>query len=82
MSTATLTVDRVKTSQELIEEDKPYVKALRQIILDAKERDASDIHIEPGAEGLEVRFRTLGDLVVVRTMEASRKDFLYMKLRG
>ena len=48
-----------KSAQDLILEDKPYTHFFRSLLLDAKKRRASDIHIEPTSS--EVIFRLRGE---------------------
>ena len=47
----------------------PLVRAVNEIIEEAYERNASDIHVEPWKDRLTVRFRINGDLICVRSME-------------
>jgi len=51
-----------KSSGELIIEDAPIIKMVLVILRHAVEGNASDIHIEPGREKLNVRFRLNGIL--------------------
>jgi type IV pilus assembly protein PilB len=55
-------VEQVDLSQQGAE-DAPTVKLVRSIIAQAVEQRASDIHFEPGAAGLDVRFRIDGVMV-------------------
>jgi len=45
-----------------VRDEAPITKMVAVILRNAVEGGASDIHIEPGKEGLRVRFRFLGDL--------------------
>ncbi len=51
-----------KTPNEAISEDAPIIKMVLVILRHALEGDASDIHIEPSREKLNVRFRLNGVL--------------------
>ncbi len=42
--------------------DKPVIKLVNNILLQASQRDASDIHIEPGKSRIRIRFRIDGIL--------------------
>ena len=41
----------------------PYTSLFRDTILSAKSREASDIHVQPTREGIDIRFRVHGDLI-------------------
>jgi general secretion pathway protein E len=45
-----------------IANEAPFIRLVNQIIADAVESKASDIHIEPGVDGLAVRYRIDGHL--------------------
>jgi general secretion pathway protein E len=45
-----------------IANDAPFIRFVNQIIADAVEEKSSDIHIEPGADGVAVRYRIDGHL--------------------
>ena len=56
-----------ETGGEIVElresaDDAPVVKLVNQIVAQAVERGASDVHLEPDAHGLRVRFRVDGVL--------------------
>lgn len=51
-----------KGGDEQLKEDAPITKMVAVILRNAVEGGASDVHIEPGKDGLRVRFRFLGDL--------------------
>lgn len=50
-------------------ESAPVVRLVNAIIEDAFNRNASDIHVEPGENSLTVRIRINGDLIVHTTLE-------------
>ena len=51
---------------ERLGKEKPIVKFVEGIILESINRRASDIHLRPGADGVEILFRIDGMLVAVR----------------
>ena len=51
-----------KTSEDVITEEAPIIKMVFAILRHAIEGDASDIHIEPGRDKLNIRFRLDGVL--------------------
>ncbi len=59
----------------------PLVRMVNALIEEAYERNASDIHVEPGKDTLIVRFRINGDLVCARTMELSYQSPMVTRLK-
>ena len=53
---------REEFAEGQLKEEAPITKMVAVILRNAVEGNASDIHIEPGKDGLRVRFRFLGDL--------------------
>jgi type IV pilus assembly protein PilB len=54
--------------REATEDDSPAVKIVQSVIAQAVERHASDVHFDPSAEGLVVRFRIDGVIQDVTTV--------------
>lgn len=58
--------------EQITEADtRPVVGLVNQLIVDAIRMGASDIHLEPGARGVEVRYRLDGQLVPIRSLPAA-----------
>lgn len=57
-------LDILKTSEDLLksEESAPIIQFVNRVFYQAVKRNASDVHVEPGREGCEVRFRIDGVL--------------------
>ncbi len=55
-------VEEVKSYDELLCTSGPFASMFRNVLLKAKELNASDIHIEPKKDDLVIRFRVNGDL--------------------
>ena len=70
--------------RERAQEDAPVVKMVRAMIEQAYERGASDIHVEPGPEKLEIRLRVNGELrpYASMAMEAHRAVVTRLKIMG
>jgi type II secretory ATPase GspE/PulE/Tfp pilus assembly ATPase PilB-like protein len=68
---------------EIDEEDSMVVKLVNKIILDAHDRGASDIHIEPfpGKESTQVRTRVDGDCVVYQTIPFSYRNAVVSRIK-
>jgi type II secretory ATPase GspE/PulE/Tfp pilus assembly ATPase PilB-like protein len=65
------------------EEDSMVVKLVNKIILDAHDRGASDIHIEPfpGKESTQVRTRVDGDCMVYQTIPFSYRNAVVSRIK-
>lgn len=65
------------------EEDSAVVKLVNKIVLDAYERGASDIHIEPypGRENTEVRIRVDGSCTVYQTIPFTYKNAVISRIK-
>lgn len=77
-------VDRriVDTREKLNEEDtRPVVELVNQILLDAIRSGASDLHIEPRADRIEVRHRINGMLEPVRNIPRGLLPMLTTRLK-
>ncbi|MDQ8044643.1 MAG: ATPase, T2SS/T4P/T4SS family [Solirubrobacteraceae bacterium] len=68
-------VEEINDLRETTDDEGPTVKIVQSVIAQAVERHASDIHFDPGPEGLTVRFRIDGVIhdvtSVPRSMAAS-----------
>jgi general secretion pathway protein E len=61
--------------------DAPVVRTVNNLITRASESRASDIHIEPGDDGVKVRFRVDGALKEVETLPVSMKSALISRIK-
>lgn len=74
----------VEETDELVaigDEDVPIVRLVNQLIREAVLDQASDIHIEPGAHGVRVRFRVDGVLHEVMTAPSSARAGLISRVK-
>ena len=72
-----ITIERKQTSEEKIANCGPYTSLFREALEEAKKQSASDIHIEPHANGLSIRIRANGDLFTHKTLERDyRQSFI------
>jgi type II secretory ATPase GspE/PulE/Tfp pilus assembly ATPase PilB-like protein len=60
------TIEVVQVEAERLARERPVVKMVADLIKDAIDRRASDIHIRPGAGDVELLYRIDGELVTVR----------------
>ncbi|HUJ48460.1 MAG TPA: ATPase, T2SS/T4P/T4SS family [Rhizomicrobium sp.] len=61
--------------------DAPVVRTVNSLISRASEQRASDIHIEPGDDGVKVRFRVDGALKEVETLPPHLKSALVSRIK-
>ncbi|MBL4638299.1 MAG: type II/IV secretion system protein [Proteobacteria bacterium] len=70
----------IETTESLIDEmhelerlgsERPIVRLVSTVIRDAIERNASDIHVRPGADNVELVYRVDGSLISVREFSKS-----------
>ncbi|MBU1162786.1 MAG: GspE/PulE family protein [Proteobacteria bacterium] len=76
--------DEIEEAQTLIgEEDSAIVQLVNKIILDAYERRASDIHIEPapGKESTQVRLRVDGVCSIYQTIPYNYKNAVISRIK-
>lgn len=66
-------------SQE--EEDSPVVKTVNQLILQAVQVGASDIHIDPQEDGLRVRYRVDGVMRTERTLPPHMQSVIVARIK-
>jgi type IV pilus assembly protein PilB len=61
--------------------DVPVVKLINSLVLQAHQRRASDIHIEPGERILKIRFRIDGELIVITTLDMKIHSSLVTRVK-
>lgn len=68
------TVSRAMSDDEKIACDSPYVALFREIVVYARSVGASDIHLQPTIQGLDVRLRVLGELETYKRLEVQHRQ--------
>ena len=71
-----LDVDR-----EIIDEDSPVVRMVNQIIEQAVHQRASDIHIDPQADGVRVRYRVDGVMRIERVLPKHMQGVISARIK-
>ncbi|MEJ0003261.1 MAG: ATPase, T2SS/T4P/T4SS family [Pararobbsia sp.] len=61
--------------------DSPAARLLRDVLLDAADRHASDIHVEPDAQGWRIRFRIDGVLHIGARPAPSLRDAFVTRIK-
>lgn len=64
-----------------IASEAPTIRLVNQIIVDAVEARASDIHLEPNVEQIVVRYRIDGVLCVVRLLDSSLRAAVVSRIK-
>ena len=64
-----------------IANEAPFIRLVNQIIADAVESKASDIHIEPGVDGVAVRYRIDGHLREVQILASGLRAAVTSRLK-
>ena len=67
---------------ENINLNKDIISLVDTVIRSAMAKRASDIHFEPLAEGVQVRFRVDGELLIITTIPQDKKDQLIGRLKA
>ena len=75
-------VSKNLTDDEKINSTSPYAKLFKEIVIRAKENNASDIHIEPTSEGVTVRLRCYGTLTITETLVREHKEGFISKIKS
>jgi len=70
-----------KTSQEKVLGTGPYTAFFRDCVLSAKDFGTSDIHIEPTENGVEIRLRIDGDLILWKKLNKERRESLIYEIK-
>jgi type IV pilus assembly protein PilB len=74
--------DEIDTEQEMLEvATAPIVKLINSIIEQAMRSKASDIHIEPSANDIRVRFRVDGDLNEIMVLPRSNLSAIVTRIK-
>jgi type IV pilus assembly protein PilB len=76
-----LSVDQEMVETELADEDSPIVRLVNQLIQQAVQTRASDIHFDPQEDSLRVRFRVDGVLRTERTLPRHMTNVVIARLK-
>ena len=69
-----LTIEYKETNEEMLRNKTPYTSLFRDSLKKALEIKASDVHIEPLIDGLNIRIRQNGDLITFKTLEKEHRQ--------
>ncbi|MGZ6507270.1 MAG: GspE/PulE family protein, partial [Tumebacillaceae bacterium] len=71
----------LEVDREIIDEDSPVVRMVNQIITQAVQQRASDIHIDPQTDGIRVRYRVDGVLRTERILPKHMQGVISSRLK-
>lgn len=73
--------DELDVDREIIDEDSPVVRMVNQIIQQAVQQRASDIHIDPQADWIRVRYRVDGLMRTERVLPKHMQGVIASRLK-
>lgn len=76
-----LTIVKRKTAEELLHDDGPYTRLLSELVTTAKQKDASDIHIEPNDLGVALRLRINGNIFLYKQVGLQHRESLILEAK-
>ncbi len=76
-----ITVAKRRTAEQLLSDVGPYAKLLKDLVVDANTKGASDIHIEPTEFGVDFRIRVDGNLVLVSSIDLQHRESLILEAK-
>ena len=76
-----LTIEHKETSEEKIANSAPYTSLFRDALKEAHRLSASDIHIEPTADGLQIRIRVNGDLYTHKILSSDHRQSFIQEVK-
>jgi len=77
-----IVVSRNLSDDEKLNESTPYAKLFKEILNKAKEDGASDIHIEPTSDGVNIRFRCFGTLSTFKVLGKEHREGFISKIKS
>lgn len=76
-----ITIAKRRTAEDLLLDEGPYAKLLKEVVAAAKLRGASDIHIEPNESGVALRFRVDGNLSLYKQVDVQHRESLILEVK-
>lgn len=76
-----ITIAKRRTCEQLLSDIGPYAKLLNDLVVDAKTKGASDIHIEPTELGVDFRLRIDGDLILYKAIDLEHRESLILEVK-
>ncbi len=76
-----LTVTKRRTAETLLNDEGPYAGLLKELVTVAKDKGASDIHIDPNELGVALRLRVDGSLLPYKQIDHQHRESLILEAK-
>ena len=76
-----ITISRRRTAEDFLNDEGPYACLLKELIDVAKLKGASDIHIEPTANGVDLRIRVDGIISCLKKIALEHRESLILEAK-
>lgn len=76
-----ITIAKRRTAEQLLLDEGPYARLLNDLMFRAKEKGASDIHIEPNELGVSLRIRVDGNLSLYKHIGIEHRESLVLEVK-
>lgn len=76
-----ITIAKRRTSEDLLHDEGPYAKILLDLVQVAKQKRASDIHIEPTDQGIDLRLRVDGSILLYKSITREHRESLILETK-
>lgn len=76
-----ITVAKRRTAEQLLHDQGPYARLLKEMVVAAKTKGASDIHIEPNENGVAMRLRVDGNLRLYKQVDVQHRESLILEVK-
>jgi len=76
-----ITVAKRRTAEQLLHDEGPYARLLKEMVVAAKTKGASDIHIEPNENGVAMRLRVDGNLRLYKQVDVQHRESLILEVK-
>jgi type II secretory ATPase GspE/PulE/Tfp pilus assembly ATPase PilB-like protein len=70
-----------RTAEQHLNDSGPYACLLKDLVMEAKDKKASDIHIEPTENGVEFRIRMDGTIYLYKSIEFIHRESLLLEAK-
>ena len=76
-----ITIAKRRTVEQILMDGGPYSRLLNDLVLMAKKRGASDIHIEPNEQGVALRLRVDGNVSLYKEIIGRHRESLILEAK-
>jgi type II secretory ATPase GspE/PulE/Tfp pilus assembly ATPase PilB-like protein len=76
-----ISIAKRRTAEQHLNDSGPYACLLKDLVMEAKDKKASDIHIEPTENGVEFRIRVDGEIWLYKSIEFIHRESLLLEAK-